>query len=79
MFGYLILLFTILPALELAILIKIGTHIGAGNTLMIIILTGIVGAYLARIQGFQTLQKIQQSLNKGEMPSSELIDGLMHE
>lgn len=77
MFGYIILLFTVLPALELALLIKIGSQIGAANTLMIIIITGIVGAYLARIQGFLVLNKIQTSLNQGIMPSSELIDGLL--
>lgn len=77
MFIYLVLLFTVLPALELAILIKIGTQIGASTTIMIIILTGIWGAYLARMQGFIILQKIQNNLNKGVMPSSELMDGLM--
>jgi UPF0716 protein FxsA len=77
MFAYLILLFTILPALELMILIKVGTSIGAINTLFIIVLTGVLGAYLARLQGFLVLKKIQGNLNKGIMPSSELLDGLM--
>ncbi|VAX35153.1 hypothetical protein MNBD_UNCLBAC01-1813 [hydrothermal vent metagenome] len=77
MFGYLILLFTLLPALELALLIKIGGDIGVGNTLLIIIFTGVFGAYLARLQGFLVLQKIQNSMNQGQMPSSELLDGLM--
>src|SRR3989338_8354739 len=77
MFGYLILLFTILPALELALLIKVGTHIGVGNTLFIIIFTGILGAYLARLQGFIVLRKIQNDLNRGIMPNSQLMDGLM--
>ena len=77
MLGYLILLFTVVPALELALLIKIGTHIGVGNTLLIIILTGVVGAYLARLQGFLVLNKIQNDLNRGIMPSAELLDGFM--
>ena len=72
-----ILLFTLLPAIELAILIKVGSHIGAINTMMIIIITGVTGAYLARFQGFLVLNKIQTSLNQGIMPSSELMDGLM--
>ena len=59
MFPYLILLFTILPALELAVLIEIGSRIGTGNTIFIIIFTGVLGAYLARLQGFLILQKIQ--------------------
>ncbi len=77
MFGYLILLFTLLPALELYVLIEIGGHIGAGNTILIIIFTGILGAYLARLQGFLAFKKIQDNLNRGVMPSSELIDGVM--
>ena len=77
MFGYLILLFTLLPALELAIIIKAGTYIGIFNTLFIIVFTGVIGAYLARLQGFIILNKIQSSLNQGKMPSSELLDGLM--
>ena len=77
MFGYLILLFTIVPALELAVLIKVGAYIGVGNTLTIIILTGIAGAYLARLQGFLILKEIQDKVNQGIMPSGQLIDGLM--
>ena len=77
MLLYLILLFTIIPAVELALLIKVGTHIGVGNTLLIVILTGVLGAYLARLQGFLTLNRIQANLNRGIMPTSEMIDGMM--
>ncbi|MEW5894498.1 MAG: FxsA family protein [Candidatus Omnitrophota bacterium] len=77
MFRYLILLFTILPALELALLIKVGTHIGAGNTILLIILTGVVGVYLTRLQGFFIIKNIQSRLSNGELPSIEMIDGLM--
>ena len=77
MFGYLVLLFTILPAMELVLLIEIGSNIGAGNTLFVIIFTGVLGAYMARLQGFLVLRKIQDDLNHGIMPSAELMDGLM--
>ena len=77
MFLNLILLFTILPALELAILIRVGANIGASNTILIIILTGVAGAYLARIQGFTVLRNIQKNLEKGNMPTEEMLDGLM--
>lgn len=77
MFGYFILLFTVLPALELALLIKIGSHIGVGSTLLILIFTGILGAYLARLQGFLVFRKIQDNLGRGIMPSVELLDGAM--
>lgn len=77
MFGYFIILFTVLPALELVVLIKVGAVIGAFNTLFIIIATGVMGAYLARYQGFLIINKIQHNLNQGHMPSDELLEGLM--
>ena len=77
MFGYLILLFTLVPAIELMLLIEVGGAIGAGNTILIIVFTGVLGAYLARLQGFLVFQKIQNDLNRGVMPNSEMIDGLM--
>ena len=55
MFGYLILLFVLVPVVELALLIKIGQCIGVGYTLAIVIVTGVVGASLARLQGLLTL------------------------
>ena len=75
--GILILLFTILPALELYVLIKVGVHIGALNTILLVIVMGVVGAWLTRLQGFLVLQKAQNSLSQGVMPSEELIDGAM--
>jgi len=77
MFGYLLLIFTLVPAVELAVLIKVGTHIGVGNTLFLIFLTGVLGASLARLQGFAVYLSIQTSLQKGRMPSEEMLDGLM--
>ena len=77
MFAYLIILFTVLPALELAVLIKVGAHIGAANTISIILLTGIAGAYLARLEGFAVLRSIQHSLNNGVMPTEEMLNGVL--
>ena len=66
MLGYLILLFTVVPITELALLIKIGQHIGLGYTLGIVILTGITGAYLAKMQGLITLRRIQKDVNQAK-------------
>ncbi len=77
MFIYFILLFTVLPALELAVLIKVGGYIGIGNTLLIILSTGIAGAYLARMEGFVVLRNIQDSLAQGRLPTEEMLDGFM--
>jgi len=77
MFGYLVLLFTVVPALELVLLIKIGAYIGALNTLTLIILTGVAGATLARWQGFAALRNIQNNLDKGIMPTEQMLDGVL--
>jgi len=77
MLGYLILLFIGVPIIELAILIKIGQLLGLGYTLGLVIFTGILGAYLARWQGFVTLRKIQEDVNNGKMPADRLLDGVL--
>ncbi len=77
MFFYLVLLFTALPAAELIILIKLGQSFGLANALLLIIGTGILGAYIARIQGFLVMQRIQEQTQKGLMPTEEMIDGAM--
>jgi len=73
----LFLLFTIIPVLELYLLIKIGGMIGALNTVLIILVTAIIGASLAKSQGLIVLSKIQQALNEGRIPGNELLHGLM--
>ena len=73
----LFLAFTLIPFLEIYLLIKIGSHIGAFNTVIIVILTGFLGALLARYQGLQTLLRVRESLHRGEIPASEMLDALL--
>lgn len=73
--GYLILLFTIVPITELALLIKIGQIWGLRNTLLLVILTGILGAILLKIQGISILKRINNELGQGIIPSDALFDG----
>ncbi len=77
MLGRLILLFTLVPLVELFILIKIGGQIGALNTIGLVIATAMLGATLARTEGLRTLQQIQSSLSQGRIPAEELIDGVL--
>ena len=77
MLGYLILLFTLIPLIELAILIKIGQHMGVAYTIGIVLLTGVAGAYLAKMQGLITLRRIQEDINQGIMPADKLFDGVL--
>ena len=73
----LFLLFIIWPITELTLLIKVGGHIGTGNMLLIILGTGVLGAYLAKIQGLLVVQKMQNSLNEGCTPNEALLEGFL--
>ena len=73
----LILLFTITPIIELAILIKLGQEIGLWQTLAIVIATGILGASLAKWQGWGVIRRIRADLENGRMPAQALFDGLL--
>jgi len=76
-FTKLLILFVIVPVTELYILIEVGKKIGSLTTIGIIILTGIIGAYLVKGQGFMILKKIQNDLNEGIMPGDSLIQGVI--
>lgn len=77
MFLTLVLLFTVIPATELFIFIKLGESFGIFNTFILVIGTGILGAHIARHQGFKVIQSIQKELNSGNMPTDQMIDGVM--
>jgi len=71
----LLLAFTVVPAVEIALFLSIGSRIGLPATLAVILFTGIAGASLARSQGFRVLQDTQRALQEGRMPTDELIEG----
>jgi len=73
----LFLCFTLIPVIELYLLIKIGAVIGGFNAILIVIATGFFGAWLARMEGMQTMLRVRSSLNQGIMPADDLIDALI--
>lgn len=77
MFLRLLALFILIPIIELAILIKVGSMIGFWPTMSVVVITGIVGAALARYQGFMILEKIRSEVNFGRVPAEKLLDGLL--
>jgi len=77
MLGNLILLFIFIPLIELALLIQIGQWMGIFNTIMLVILTGVFGATLARVQGLKVVNRINRDLASGIMPSDALFDGVL--
>ena len=77
MFFKLFLLFTATPLIELALLIKLGEIFGFLHTFTMVIITGAIGAWLARSQGIKVVNEFRQSVQNGEMPADPLIEGLM--
>jgi UPF0716 protein FxsA len=77
MFLKLLALFVLLPLVELAVLLQVGRLIGLGWTLALVILTGVLGASLARRQGLRAWLAIRAELQNGRMPGSALLDGLL--
>jgi len=77
MFIKLFLAFTLVPFIEIYLLIKIGAQVGAFNTILIVILTGLLGASLARLEGIKTMTKVRESMNRGELPAEEMLDAML--
>ncbi len=77
MLGWLVLSLILVPLLELAILIQVGRLTSVVATIAIVVLTGVIGAALARRQGFATLQRIRSEIAAGRIPANELAEGLL--
>ena len=63
------------PAIEIYLLIKIGSHIGAMSTILLIFTTAIIGIYYAKYEGLNTLKSGFMQLSKNETPAYEVISG----
>ena len=72
----LFILFIIIPIIEMWLLIEVGSHIGAFNTISLVVLTAFVGAILLKRQGARTLLRAQSRIHQGEIPAREMVDGL---
>lgn len=77
MLGRLLVLFLLTPVVELGLLIQIDKLIGFGPTLALIVVTGVVGSYLARREGLTTWRCVNERLRVGELPGKELVDGMI--
>lgn len=77
LFGYLLLLLLTVPVLELFLIFKLGKLIGFPLTVGFILLTGLIGYTLAKVQGLQVIQKIRTEINQGQMPADSMVDGVI--
>jgi len=76
-FSILLVLFIALPIVELGVLLRVNESIGLLNTLALVVITGVVGAFLARMQGLMVLDAIRRDMAEGRMPAPRVMDGVM--
>lgn len=72
---WLFLLFLTVPLAEIYLLLKVGSLIGVLPTVGAVVLTAVIGAWLVRVQGFSTLARIRESLERGEVPAIAVMEG----
>ena len=77
MFRVLFLLFVIVPIIEITVLMQVGALLGAWPTMAIVIITAWLGAKNVRRQGLATLNSVQTKMAQGQMPSDEIVTGLL--
>ncbi|MAZ68992.1 FxsA family protein [Porticoccus sp.] len=74
---YLLLLFIVMPVVEMWLLITVGRQIGAWPTIGLVLLTAVVGVALLRAQGFATLFRARQKMDVGELPAMEMAEAIV--
>ena len=77
MVGILALLFLLIPIAELAVIIKVGSAFGIGNTIVVMLVMSVAGAWLVKREGLGVLRRVQQQVARGTVPTRELSDGFM--
>ena len=73
----LVVLFVFVPIVELAVIIQVGHAIGVVETLLLMVLVSIVGAWLVKREGIGVWRRAQRQLDTGVMPGRELVDGVL--
>ena len=69
-------LFLVIPVIEIYLLIQVGGLIGAGWTILLVLLTAAIGVNLLRHQGFSTLRRANEAMSRGQLPAMEMLEGL---
>lgn len=71
---YLILL--LVPVAEIAVFIQVGSRIGVGMTLLLVLASAVFGIWLVRAQGFAAARRVQAMISRGESPALSMLEGL---
>jgi UPF0716 protein FxsA len=76
-FAVLVILFVVFPIVEISVAIQVAHHIGGANTIALLLLFSIVGAWLAKRAGFGVLARMRDQVDQGVLPGNEIIDGVL--
>ena len=76
MFPVITALFLLVPIVEIFLLIQVGGMIGAPWTILLVVLTAVIGLRLLKIQGVSTLARAQNKMQTGQMPAQEMLEGM---
>jgi UPF0716 protein FxsA len=75
--ALLVLVFIVVPLVELYVIVQVGQAIGVLETLALLVVVSIVGAWLARHEGFVVIQRVRERLERGQVPGKEMVDGML--
>jgi len=70
------LLFLLVPVAEIAVFVQVGSRIGAGTTVLLVVASAVAGIWLVRVQGFVTASRVQAMIARGESPALGMLEGL---
>lgn len=74
---FLLLLFIVIPVIEITVLINVGQAIGTWYTVGLVLLSAFVGVNMLRYQGLSTLARAQERMNIGQIPGDEMVEGIV--
>lgn len=77
MFPVLLLMFIVVPIIEIALFVQVGGFLGLWPTIGLVLITAFIGASMVRSQGLQTLMSVQSCLQQGELPAQQIVEGVM--
>lgn len=77
MFFKLFLMFTVIPFVEVTLLLQLSKYLGIGSTIFMVLFSGLLGAYFVRREGFTIWFRLQKELQEGRVPSDQIFNGLL--
>lgn len=71
------LLFLVVPIVELAVIMQVGSAIGVWNTLGLLVLMSVLGGWLMKREGLGVFRRVQRTIDQGGVPTTDLVDGFL--